>query len=89
MTDHLVERSNLRDAGIAVVIGLGLAALVGMASGCSPQQSASLMPMMGMGTSIASQASSLYFQQQQTQQQADLQRQQEQIQLEQLRANQR
>ena len=52
---------------------------VTMAGGCTPQQSASLMPMMGMGTSLTSQAANLYFQQERMQQQADLQRQQQQL----------
>jgi hypothetical protein len=38
---------------------------------------------------MGSQASSLYFEQQQAQQQADLQRQQQELQLEQLHTNQR
>ena len=54
---------------------------VAMAGGCTPQQSASLMPMMGMGTSLTSQAANLYFQQERIQQQADLQRQQQRLQL--------
>jgi hypothetical protein len=80
MTDHLVERGNLRDASIALVIGLGLTALVGLASGCTPQQSAQLYPMMGVASQVegmGSQASNLYFQQQNMQRQAELQRQQE------------
>ena len=36
MIDHLVDRGNLNDLGIALIVGLALAALVG--SGCSPQQ---------------------------------------------------
>jgi hypothetical protein len=77
MTDHLVDRGNLREVGIAIIVGLALAALVGMASGCGPQQSASVMPMMDIGNSMASQAMNLYLQQQNMQRQADLQRQQE------------
>ena len=42
MTDHLVDRGNLREVGIAIIVGRALAALVGMVSGCSPQQSAQL-----------------------------------------------
>jgi hypothetical protein len=85
MTDHLVERGNLKDVSIALVVGLALAALVGMASGCSPQQSAQLYPMMGIGESVTSQAASLW----QMEQQAQFQKQQQELQLEQLRANQR
>jgi large-conductance mechanosensitive channel len=37
MHDHVIERANLRDLAIALVIGLALAALVGTVSGCNPQ----------------------------------------------------
>lgn len=89
MTDHLIDSGNLKDLGIALIVGLALAALVAMVSGCSPQQMGSTMPLMSMGTSMTSQAASLLFEQQQMEQQAAMQRQQQQLQLEQLRANQR
>jgi hypothetical protein len=88
MIDHLVDRGNLRDAGIALVIGLALAAYVGMASGCGAQQSAQLYPLMGVVSQVegmGSQAASLY----QMQQQAQFQKDQQQLQLDQMRANQR
>jgi hypothetical protein len=46
--------------------------------GCTPQQSASLMPMMGMGTSMGTQAMNLYFQEQRLQQQQQTLRNQQQ-----------
>ena len=46
-------------------------------AGCTPQTTASLMPMLSMGTSMSSQAANLYFQQERMQQQLDLQRQQQ------------
>ena len=38
-----------------------------MTGGCTPQQGASLMPMMGMGTSLTTQAANLYFEQERIQ----------------------
>jgi hypothetical protein len=48
VNDHLVERGNLRDAVIGLIVGLALAGLVGMVSGCTPQRSANLMAMISM-----------------------------------------
>jgi hypothetical protein len=84
MIDHLIDGSNLRAAGIALIVGLALAALVSMISGCSPQQSSQLYPLMGVVSQVegmGSQAASLY----QMQQQAEFQREQQQLQLDQLR----
>lgn len=47
-------------------------------SGCTPQQSASYMPMLGMGNSMANQAMNLYLQQERLQQQNQLLQQQQQ-----------
>jgi hypothetical protein len=71
-----LNRENLRDA----LIAKGIALLVGFLSGCTPQQSASLMPMVSMGSSMSTQAANLYFEQQRMQQQAELQRQQQELQ---------
>jgi NADH:ubiquinone oxidoreductase subunit B-like Fe-S oxidoreductase len=85
MNDHLVDGGNLRDVLYAVMLVGFLALLTWSVSGCTPQQSAQLYPMIGMGTSITSQAESLW----QMQQQAQFQKQQQELQLEQMRANQR
>jgi hypothetical protein len=85
VTDHLIDRGNIRDVAFALFFATLLALLVWTVSGCTPQQMGNTMPLMSMGTSMTSQAANLYFQQQQ---QAQLQKQQE-LQFEQLRANQR
>jgi hypothetical protein len=50
--DHLVDGGNLRDAGITFVIGLALGALVGALSGCGPQQSSQLYPLVGVVSQV-------------------------------------
>jgi hypothetical protein len=50
-----------------------------IASGCTPQMTASLMPMRSMGTSMSSQAANLYFENERMKQQAEPQRQQQML----------
>lgn len=78
------DMEHIKAALIAAAIGL----LVYFLCGCTPQQSASYMPLMSYGTSMSSQAANLYFEQQRMQQQAELQRQQNELQLQELRARQ-
>jgi hypothetical protein len=52
MTDHLVERGNLKDVGIAIIVGLALAALLFMVKSAHAQ-SAATMGLIEQGVSAA------------------------------------
>jgi hypothetical protein len=62
---------HLRGLTLLAMLILALWAL--WLSSCTPQQSASLMPMMGMGQALTSQAANLYM----TEQEIELQRAQQ------------
>jgi hypothetical protein len=47
MVDHLVDGGNIRDVLYVLVLGGFLAPLAWSVSGCSPQQSAQLYPLIG------------------------------------------
>ena len=52
MIDHLIDRGNLRDLGIALVIGLALAALLFMVKSAHAQGAAT-MGLIEQGVSMA------------------------------------
>jgi hypothetical protein len=68
MSKPAVIRHTLARA-VIIAAGLGLC-------GCTPQRSASLMPMLGMGNSMASQGMNLYLQEERLQQELLLLQQQ-------------
>jgi hypothetical protein len=78
MIDHL-HSGNLKDAGIALIVGLALAAFVGTISGCSPSSSAQLYQGQGLlmsGIGVAQQLSAM-----------QMERQQQELELQQLQQN--
>jgi hypothetical protein len=73
VTDHLIDRCNLKDLGIAIIVGLALAALLFMLESAHAQSSAA----MGLIEQGASMAQSLAMQHQSMQMQEQTMRNQQ------------
>lgn len=73
MTDHLIDRCNLKDLGIAIIVGLALAALLFILESAHAQSSAA----MGLIEQGASMAQSLAIQHQSMQMQEQTMRNQQ------------